>query len=122
VVAIQVTSFQCDKLAVHMVCCTGSTRWRGHTPPRNDTARLWMGTSPDSHFKSTAGHIPAQLRCHFVVEDADSSVKSFLALDQTFASGPICQTAGVVFVKERRQHLMQPLHNGSYSCERPCCM
>jgi len=29
-VAVSVTSFQCDEQAVHMVRCTGSTRWRNH--------------------------------------------------------------------------------------------
>jgi len=48
-VVIPVTSFQCDEQAVHIVRCTGSTRWRKHNPPRNDTVHLWMGTSPDSH-------------------------------------------------------------------------
>jgi hypothetical protein len=60
-VAILVMSFQCDEQAVHMVCCTGSTRWGNHKPPRNDTVLLWMGTSLNSHFQSTAGHIPAWL-------------------------------------------------------------
>ena len=113
-VAIPVTSFQCDEQAVHMVRCTGSTRWRKHKPPRNDTVLLWMGTSPDSHFKSTAGRIPARLKCLFVVEDAESSVKGLLALVQTFATGPIRQTAGMVIVEERHQPPMQPLHDGSY--------
>jgi len=107
-------SFQCNKQAVHMVRCTGSTWWRNHEPPRNDTVLLWMGTSPDSHLESTAGWIPAQLKCVFVIEDAELSVKVLLALVQTFATGPIHQTAGVVIVEERHQRLMQPFHSGSY--------
>jgi len=91
--AIRVTSFQCDEQAVHMVRSTGSTRWRKHKPPRNDTVFLWMGTSPNSHFKSTAGHSPAPLKCLFVIEDPESSVKGLLALVQTFATRPIRQTA-----------------------------
>jgi hypothetical protein len=79
-VAILVTSFHCDEQAVHMVRCTGSARWRTHRPPRNDSVLLWMGTSPDSHFQSTAGCIPTQLKCLFVIEDAKSSVKGLLAL------------------------------------------
>jgi hypothetical protein len=112
-VAIPVTSFQCDQQAVHMIHCTGSTRWRKHKPPRNDTVLLWMGTSPDSHIKSSVGCIPAWLMCLFVVEDAKSSVKWLLPLVQTFATGPIRQTAGVVIVKERYQSPMQLLHDGS---------
>jgi len=57
-VAILVTSCQSDKQAVPMVRCTVSTRWIKHKPPRNDTVLLCMGTSPDSHYKSTAGCIP----------------------------------------------------------------
>jgi len=113
-VAIPVTSFQCDEQAVHMVRCTGSTRRRKHKQPTNDTVLLWMGTSPDSHFKSTAGCIAARLKCLFVVENAESSVKVLLALVQTFATGPIRQTAGIMIVKERHQPPMQPLHDGSY--------
>jgi len=113
-VAIPVTSFQCDEQAVHMVHCTGSTRRRKHKQPTNDTVLLWMGTSPDSHFKSTAGCIAARLMCLFVVENAESSVKVLLALVQTFATGPIRQTAGIMIVKERHQPPMQPLHDGSY--------
>jgi len=116
-VAIPVMSFQCDVQAVHMVCCTGSRRWRKHKPPRNDTVLLWMGTSPDNHFKSTAGCIPARLKCLFVVEDAESSATPLLTLVQTFATRPICQTAGMVIVKERHQPPMQPLHDGSYRCK-----
>jgi len=71
-----------------------------------------MGTSPDSHFKSTAARIPARLKCLFVVEDAESSIKELLALVQTFATGPIRQTAGMVIVEERHQPPMQPLPNG----------
>jgi hypothetical protein len=73
-VAILVTSFQSDKQGVHMVHCTASTRWRKHKPPRNDRVLLWMGTCPDSHFKSTAGRIPAQFKCLFVIEDDESSI------------------------------------------------
>jgi hypothetical protein len=73
-----------------------------------------MGTSPDSHSKSTAGCIPAQLKCHFVVADAESSGKGLLALVQMFPTGPRRQTAGPVIVEERHQPPMQPLRNGSY--------
>jgi hypothetical protein len=73
-----------------------------------------MGTSPDSHFKSTVGHIPTRLKCLFIVEDAESGIKGLLALVQTFATGPIHQTAGMVIFEERDQPPMQPLHDGSY--------
>jgi hypothetical protein len=117
-VAIPVTSFQCNERAVHMVRCTGSTRWRKHKPPRNDTVCLWMGMSPDSQFKLTAERIPARLKCLFVTKDAESSIKGLLALVQTFTTGPIRQTAGMLIVEERHQPLMPPLHNGSY-CHQP---
>jgi hypothetical protein len=117
-VAIPVTSFQCHEQAVHLVRCTGSTRWRKHKPPRNDSVLLRMGTSPDRHYKSTAGCIPPQLNCFFVVEDAESSIQWRLGLVQTFATGPICQTAGMVIVEKLHQPPIQPLHNGS-NCHKP---
>jgi len=113
-VAILVMSFQCDEQAVHMVRCTGSTRWRNHKPPRNDTVLPWMGMSLDSHCRSTAEHIPTSLKCLFIVEDAESSINGLLALVQTFATGPIRQTAGMVIVEESHQPPMQPLYDGSY--------
>ena len=109
------TSFQCDEHAVHMVRCTGSTWWRKHKPQRNDTVLLWMGMSQDSHFMLTAWRIPAWLKCLFVVEEAESSIRGLLALVQTFATGPIRQTAGMMIVEERHQPPMQPLHDGCYS-------
>jgi len=54
------------------------------------------------------------MKCLFIVEDAESSVKGLLALVQTFATGPIRQTAGMVIVEEMHQPPMQPLHDGSY--------
>ena len=95
-VVIPVTFFHYDKPAVHMVHCTGSTRWRKHQPPRNDTVLLWMGTSSDSHIESTAGRISPRLKCLFVFGDAELSVKVLLALVLTFATGLIHQTAGMV--------------------------
>jgi hypothetical protein len=97
-----------------MVRCTGSKRWRKHKPPRNDTVHLWMGTSLDSHFKSTAGRIPTWLKCLFIVKDARSKVKWLLALVRMFATGLRRQTAGMEIVEERYQPRMQPLHDGSY--------
>jgi len=97
-----------------MVCCTGSTRWRNHKPSRNDTVLLWMGTSSDSHFKSTAECIHTPLKCLFVVEDAESSVQGVLTLVQKFATGPIQQTAGMAIVEKRYQRPMRQLHDGSY--------
>jgi hypothetical protein len=57
------------------------------------------------------------LKCLLVVKDAESSVKGLLSLVQTFATGPIRQTAGMVIVEERHQPQMQPLHNGRYHCK-----
>jgi len=105
-----------------MVSCTGSTRWRKHTPPRNDTVLLWMGTSPDCHLKLTAGRIPAWLKCLFDVKDAELSVKGFLALVKTFPTGPIRQTAGMVTVEEWQQPLMHSLHDGSYRFKPLFCV
>jgi len=114
-----VTYFQWDEQAVHTVSCTGSTSWRKHKPPRNDTVLLWIGMCLDSHFKSTADCIPAWLSSHFVVEDAESSVKGLLAFVMMFATGPIGETAGMVIVKKRHSAPIQPLHDGSYHCKPP---
>jgi len=54
-VAMPVTSLNCEKQTISIGRCTWSTRWGKHMPPKNDTVILWMGTSPDSHFKSTVG-------------------------------------------------------------------
>jgi len=113
-VSIPVTSFQCDQAAVHSVRCTGCIRWRKHKPPRNDTVHFWMVMSADSHSKSTAECIPAQLNCLFVIEDAQSSVKQLVALVRTFATGLIPQTAGMVIVEERHQPPIQPFNQGIY--------
>jgi len=113
-----VTSVQCDEQAVYIVRCTGSRRWRKHKPPRNNTVLLWMGTSPDSYFKSTAGGIPALLKCLVVVEDAESSIGGLLAFVKMFPTGPIRQTNGMVIVEEEYQPPMRFLHNESY-CHNP---
>jgi hypothetical protein len=76
-----------------------------------------MGTRPDSHIKSTAGRIRARLKCLFVVHGAESNVNGLLVFVQTFATGPIRQTAGMVIIKETHQPPMQPLNNGSYHCK-----
>jgi len=115
-VAHLLPSFQCNEEAVHMVPCTGSTRSRKHKPPRIDTVLLWMGMSPDSHFKLTAWRIPAQLKCLFVGKYFEFKVKGLLALDPMFATGPTRQTAGMVIVEERHYHLMRPLHDGRNHC------
>jgi len=72
-----------------------------------------MGTSPDSHFKSTTEHIPAWLKCLLAVEDAELSIQGLLPFVQMLATGQIHQTAGMVIVKERYQPLMQHLHDAS---------
>jgi hypothetical protein len=54
--------------------------------------------------------------CLFVVVDAESSAKGLPALFRMFPTGPICQTAGMVIVDEMRQPLIQPIHDGSNSC------
>ena len=107
-------SFQYDEEAVHMVLCTGSTRWRKHKPPRHDTVLLWVGISLDRHFKLTAGCIPGELNCLVVVEDIELRIKGLLALVQMFATGSIRQTASMVIVKERHHPPMQPLNDGTY--------
>jgi len=43
-----------------------------------------MGSSLDSHFQLTAGHIPTWLKGHFVVKDAALSAEGLLALVQPF--------------------------------------
>jgi hypothetical protein len=56
------------------------------------------------------------LECHFVIADAESSVKELLALVLMFATGPIWLTAGMVMVEGRHQPLIQPFHDESYHC------
>jgi len=112
--AIPVTSFQCDQQAVYMVRISRSTRWRKHKPPTTGTVLLWMGRSLDSRLRSTAGSIPAELKCHLVVEHAELSIDGLLGLVQMFATALICQTAGIVIVEERYQPPIQPLNDGSY--------
>jgi hypothetical protein len=46
------------------------------------------------------------LKSLFIVEDTQLSIKGLLALVQTFATGPIDQTAGMVVVKETDQPSM----------------
>jgi hypothetical protein len=113
-VGIPVMSFQRDERVLHMVHCTVSTGWTKHKPTRHDTELLWMGMSMKCHFKSTAECIPALLKCHFIVRDAESSIEGLLALVQMFASRPICETACMVIVEERHQPPMQILHNLSF--------
>jgi hypothetical protein len=79
-----------------------------------------MGTSPDNPFKFTAGSIPARLKCLFIVKDAGLRVKGQLALVQTFATGTIGQTAGMVIMEERHHPLMQPFHDVSYPQKLLC--
>ena len=110
-VAVPETSFQCDEQAVHIFCCTGSTRWRKYKPPINVTTLLCMGTSPDSHFKLTVGSIPTWLKCLLIIEDTGSSVKGLVAVVQTFATGTIDWTAAMVIVEESHHSPMQLLHN-----------
>jgi hypothetical protein len=92
-VSILVTSFRCNEQAGHMVCCTGSTMWRKHKTPRNDIVHLWMGTSQNGYNKWTAGRTPVQLKCLFIVEDAESSITGLLPLVQSFATAPMRQTS-----------------------------
>ena len=108
------TSFQCNKEAVHTVRCAGSTGWRHHKPPRTDTVLPRTGTSSDSHFISTAGCIATQLKSLYIIEDAELSVKGLHAQVQTIVTGVICQTGVMVSVNETRKVLIQPLYMGSY--------
>jgi len=85
-----------------------------HNPPRNATVLLCVGTSPDRHFKLTAGHIPTGLKCIFVVKDAESIVSDLLALVQSFATGQICQTVGMLIDEVMYQAPMEDLCDGTY--------
>jgi len=73
-----------------------------------------MGTSPDSQYRSTAGLILASLKCHYIVEAAESIKEGLLAMVQTFATGPKHLNAGMVIIEQRDQPPMEPMHNGSY--------
>ena len=88
--------------------------WRQYKPPRYDGVLLWMGMSPNGHFKSTTGGITTWLKCLFVFKAAESSIYKLLALFKTFPTGAICQTAGMVIVEVRHQPPMQPFHDESY--------
>jgi len=112
-VAILVTSCQSDKRVLNMVCCAGSTRWRKHKLATHDTVLLWMGMSLDCHCKLTAGFILVELKCLFVIEDAQSWVKGLLALVPPFGTKLIHQPAGTLIVKEWHQPAMQSLQDGS---------
>jgi len=100
-----------------MVSCTGSTRWRKHKPPINDTVLLCMGMSPKSHFKSTAGCIPTRLQCLVAVGNAELIFKVQLSLVQMFATGSIHQTAGMMIVEQRQKPPTELLHDGSSRCK-----
>lgn len=76
--------------------------------------RLWMVTSLDRHFKSTAGLILVCLKPLFVFDNAESIVKGLLAMVQTFSTGPIRRTAGMGIVEEWHQPPMQWLYHGRY--------
>lgn len=118
-VAIPVRSFQRNQQAVYTVYCTGPTRQRTHKLPRNYIVLPWMGTSWNSYFKSTSTCIPAQLKCLFIVVDTELTVKVLLFSVETFATGPIYQTAGMVMLQERLQPPIQPWRDGWYCC-KPC--
>jgi len=79
-----------------------------------------MGTSPDGHVKLTTRYIPAQLKCLFIIENAESCIEGLLALVRKFGTRQIHQPAGMVIVNESHQRPMQPLHNGCY-CIKPLC-
>jgi len=116
-VQIRVMSIECDEQAVHMVWSTGTTRWRTHKPWRNDTVRLWIVPTQDSRFNLTPRWIQAHLKYLFIIPDAESSVDGLLDLVQTFETGLIRKTAGMLIVKQRHQPLIQPLHDGRYHCK-----
>jgi hypothetical protein len=62
----------------------------------------------------TAGCVRTWLNCLFVIKHAEWSNTGLHTLVQTFSTGPIPQTAGMVIVEERHQPPMQPLHNRRY--------
>jgi len=72
-----------------------------------------MGTSPNSHFKSTAVHITVWSKWLFVIDDAKLSVQGLPAMIETFAPWRIHLTAGMVMVEGRHQPPMQRLNDGS---------
>jgi hypothetical protein len=105
-VAILMTSFQCNTRAVQKVSSSWSTKWRKHKLPTNNTALLWMVTSPDRDLKWTAELVPALLKFHSILEDPESTLKGLLALVQKIITVCIRQTARISIVKERHQPLM----------------
>jgi hypothetical protein len=73
-----------------------------------------MGTNPDSLIKFSAGSIDALLMCLSIVENTEQSLPGHLGFVQTFATGPISQTAGMVTVGESRHPPLQLKQYGSY--------
>jgi hypothetical protein len=113
-----VTSGPYKEPARHMVCCNVSTKWRQLKLQGNDTQHLWMGMGLDNHIVSMGRPYPTRLKCLFVIEDADLSVRGLIAFVQPLATRPILQTAGMVIVDERHQPQTQPFQDGSY-CHTP---
>jgi len=118
--ALPVMAPQCNQLAIHRAHCTGSTRWRQHLPPWSDTMLSSIGMSPDGHAQMNAGWLGLWLKCLFIIENAESSVKGHLALVKTFDTVPIHQTPGMVMVAERHQPPMELLQDGSNCCKDYC--
>jgi len=100
-VAILVMSYHCDEQDVGMVHCAGSTWCRNHNQHRSDRVLHSMEMSPDSHFQSTAGCIPARWLCHVVVWVAEFSVPGLLAFVKTIVTGLINKKACTVIVERR---------------------
>jgi hypothetical protein len=73
-----------------------------------------MGTSPDIYCKLTTGCIPARLKSHFVIENAELSIDALIALVHAYATGLIRHSACMVILEEMHQPSMQLLHNESY--------
>jgi hypothetical protein len=62
---------------------------------------LLIITSLYSHYELNAGYIPTWVRCLFTVGNAESSVTGLPAFVQTFATGLILPTAGMVIVEKK---------------------
>jgi hypothetical protein len=69
-------------------------------PVRNNSPLVLMQTSPDSPIMSTAGLIPAWLKCLVVLTVAESNGKGLSALVQTFPTGLIYLIAELVIVEK----------------------
>jgi hypothetical protein len=95
------TSFQSDEDQENqMVRCTGKKPWRRIKPPRNDFVMLKRtNLHLPGTFESTAGRIPAQLRCLFSFVDPFNDKTHRVALVATLIPRRFKRNTGLIVVE-----------------------